>query len=134
MEEVITNGFGAAGGPVGDTVKVAPSAIRRPVREAVRPAGFQPRDIGGGDAAWNRRAGDDTHVMVTCDGRLDGDPTRPEWTAGRYGDAGGFVEVTGLTLPEALDAVTILPTPRRVDGSLAEGTYPSLDEAMSDLA
>ncbi len=134
MEEAVSKGHNAAGGPVGETIDPATVKVRPRLRAAMAEAGFQPRDTGNGCMAWNQRAGDDTHVMIACGRGLDGDPERTEWTAGRYGDAGGFVEVTGLTLAEALEAVAILPAPVRVDGSLAEGMYPSLDEAMSDLA
>ena len=138
MEETISSAPHGAGGPVGTEVDPTALDIPAPLRDRLLAAGFRPRDIGDG-LAWNRRGGDDTHVMVSCNaersgGALSGDPSRADWTAGRYGDAGGFVEVTGLTLDEALDAVAVLPKPVRVDGSLAEASYPSLDEAMSDFA
>ena len=146
MEDTISNDDGAPGGPLG--VQIDPTTVdaRPAVREAVQAAGLRPRDIGRGRMAWSRHENDttqvtdgthiadSTHVMVSCNGRLDGDPERAEWTAGRYGDAGGFVEVAGLTLREALEAVELLPKPLRVDGSQAEAVYPSLDEAMSDFA
>ncbi|WP_448202523.1 hypothetical protein [Azospirillum sp. sgz302134] len=134
MEEAISKRPHGAGGPVGQEVDPAPLGVPATVRETLLAEGFHPRDIGGGVVGWNRRWNDGTHVMVSCASGSVCDPARPEWTAGRYGDAGGFVEVNGLTLREALDAVAILPTPRRVDGSLAEGIYPSLEEAMSDFA
>ncbi|MDQ2101552.1 hypothetical protein [Azospirillum isscasi] len=134
MEQAIGREPQAAGGPVGMEIDVQAVAVSRAVRDLVQPQGFRPRDIGGGGMAWNRRGGDDTHEMITCNGRLNGDPDRAEWTAGRYGDRGGFVEVTGLTLRGALDALAVLPRPVRVDGSLAEGIYPSLEDALDDIA
>ncbi|NUB07610.1 hypothetical protein FW320_15690 [Azospirillum sp. Vi22] len=137
MEQAIGQEPQAAGGPVGTEIDPKAVVVSRAVRDLLQPHGFRPRDIGsgvGGGMAWNRRGGDDTHEMITCNGRLSGDPDRAEWTAGRYGNRGGFVEVTGLTLRGALDAVAVLPRPVRVDGSLAEGIYPSLDDALDDIA
>lgn len=152
MEEMINSRPQGVGGPFGTAVE--PDRVRVPaaLRDELLEAGFRPRDTGDG-MAWNRRDGDGTHVMIFADRRpsagsadiglpsadpsevgLSGSPDAAEWTAGRYGDAGGFIEVTGLTLRAALDAVAVLPMPVRVDGSLAEAIYPSLDEAMSDLA
>ena len=133
MEQAIGLEPQAAGGPIGTEIDPKTVVVSRAVRALVQPRGFRPRDIGGG-MAWNRRGGDDTHEMITCDGRLSGDPERPEWTAGRYSDGGGFLEITGLTLRGALDAVAVLPRPVRVDGSLVEGIYPSLEDALDDIA
>ena len=133
MEEMISSRPHGAGGPYGTDVEPARVTVPQALRDALLEAGFRPRDTGDG-MAWNRRDGDGTHVMISADGGLSGDPDRGEWTAGRYGDAGGFIEVTGLTLQAALDAVAILPRPVRVDGSLAEAIYPSVEEAMSDFA
>lgn len=133
MEDTISSRPHGAGGPVGTEIDPATVDVSAALRDRFLETGFRPRDIGDG-MAWNRRGNDGTHVMISANGRLSGDPDRADWTAGRYGDAGGFVEVTGLTLQAALDAVAILPTPVRVDGSLAEAIYPTLDEAMSDFA
>ncbi|MBP2295303.1 hypothetical protein J2851_005108 [Azospirillum rugosum] len=133
MEEMISSRPHGAGGPYGTDVEPARVKVPQALRDELLEAGFRPRDTGDG-MAWNRRDGDGTHVMISANGALSGDPDRGEWTAGRYGDKGGFIEVTGLTLQAALDAVAILPRPVRVDGSLAEAIYPSLEEAMSDFA
>lgn len=108
--------------------------VRPAVRDTLRSAGFQPLDTGDGCLAWYRRLNDMTHVMVSANNTLDGDPATADWIAGRYGDRGGFVEVNGLTLDGALEAAEVLRPPLRVDGSLVEALYPSLEDAMDDLS
>ena len=108
--------------------------VRPPVRRVMEGAGFKPLDTGDGCLAWCRRLNDMTHVMVSANNTLDGDPAAADWIAGRYGDRGGFVEVNGLTLDGALEAAEVLRPPVRVDGSLVEALYPSLQDAMDDLS
>ncbi|WP_211112519.1 hypothetical protein [Azospirillum sp. SYSU D00513] len=110
------------------------STVRAAVRMVAVAEGFTPIDTGDGYLAWSKDIGQRTHVMFTCNGKLDGDPEAAEWVAGRYGEKGGFVEVNGLTLDKAIEAVKILPIPMRNDGSVAESIYPSLEQAMSDLS
>ncbi|NYZ11758.1 hypothetical protein HL658_04290 [Azospirillum sp. RWY-5-1] len=126
-------------GPATGHAAAPPSAatldrVRPPVRRAMEGAGFKAMDTGDGCLAWFRRLNDMTHVMVSANNTLDGDPAAADWIAGRYGDRGGFVEVNGLTLAGALEAAEILRPPARVDGSLVEALYPSLQDAMDDLS
>ena len=133
MEELTglapTAGCAAAPPPAAALDRVRP-AVRRPLENA----GFKPLDIGDGCLAWYRRLNDMTHVMVSANNTLDGDPATADWIAGRYGDRGGFVEVNGLTLDGALEAAEVLRPPVRVDGSLVEALYPSLEDALDDLS
>lgn len=110
------------------------SQVRPAVRGALEGAGFHALDIGDGCLAWCRSLHDETHVLVSANNALDADPEAAEWIAGRYSDTGGFIEVNGLTLPQALDAAAVLPVPVRADGSLVEALYPSLEQAMDDFA
>ncbi|HYD69139.1 hypothetical protein [Azospirillum sp.] len=112
-----------------DAVEARPA-----VREAMAKAGFAAVDTGDGCLAWCRSTNDGTHTMISCNNSLDGDPASADWIAGRYGDEGGFVEVNGLGLAGALDAADLLPAPVRVDGSVVEALYPSLQQALDDLA
>ena len=108
--------------------------VRPAVREAMADAAFEALDTGDGCLAWCRRSDDQTHALISANNELDGDPHASEWIAGRYGDAGGFVEVSGLTLAQAIEATAQLPAPVRANGSLIEALYPSLEQAMDDLA
>jgi hypothetical protein len=110
------------------------STVRAAVRMAALAEGFTPIDAGNGYLAWAKNGGRRTHVMFTCNGALDGDPDAAEWVAGRYGEKGGFLEVSGLTFAKAIEATKILPVPLNNDGSLAESVYPSLEQAMSDMS
>ncbi|HEY0833378.1 MAG TPA: hypothetical protein VGE72_05655 [Azospirillum sp.] len=123
-------------GTGGHAQPIAPDAVavRPAVREALAEAGFAAVDTGDGCLAWLRASNDDTHALISCNNSLDGDPAGTDWIAGRYGDHGGFVEVNGLDLAGALDAAALLPAPVRPDGSVVEALYPSLQQALDDLA
>jgi hypothetical protein len=133
MEE-LTNLSPNAGHPAATPPAATVDRVRPAVREALEGAGFQPLDTGDGCLAWCRPLNDGTHVMVSANNTLDGDPSAVDWIAGRYGDHGGFVEVNGLTLDGALEAADVLRPPFRVDGSVLEALYPSLEDAMDDLS
>lgn len=109
-------------------------SVRPDVRKALTAVGFKALDTGEGCLAWSKRSGLNTHVMISANNCLDADPHAPEWIAGRYGERGGFVEVAGLTLQQAMEAAAVLRPPVRADGSVVEALYPSLDQAMDDLA
>ncbi|PWC34100.1 hypothetical protein [Azospirillum sp. TSO35-2] len=106
---------------------------RAAVRDPLTQAGFRPIDLGDGCHAWYRRADDRTHVLISHNSALDGDPTVKDWIVGQYGEHGGFVEVGGLSLARALEGAETLPSPVRADGSLVEALYPSLQQALDDL-
>jgi hypothetical protein len=73
-------------------------------------------------------------VMISANNDLDGDPQAPDWILGCYGDSGGFVEVSGLTLERAIEGAAQLRAPVRADGSVVEALYPTLEQALDDLA
>lgn len=129
MDEANTGSGGQAHPIAADAVEVRPA-----VREALAEAGFAAVDTGDGCLAWCRSTNDGTHTLISCNNSLDGDPASADWIAGRYNDDGGFVEVNGLALAGALDAADLLPAPVRVDGSVVEALYPSLQQALDDLA
>jgi hypothetical protein len=129
MEEANAGTGGHAHPIADDAVEARPA-----VREALAGAGFTAVDTGDGCLAWCRAGSDGTHAMISCNNSLDGEPEGADWIAGRYGDEGGFVEVNGLTMAGALDAAALLPAPLRVDGSVVEALYPSLQQALDDLA
>lgn len=108
--------------------------VRPEVREALEGAAFEALDTGDGCLAWCRASDDETHVMISANNELDGDPRAADWIVGRYGDSGGFVEVSGLTLEQAIDGAALLRAPVRADGSLIEALYPTLEQALDDLA
>ena len=108
--------------------------VRPEVRVALATAAFTPLDTGDGCLAWCRASDDETHVMISANNDLDGDPQAPAWILGCYGDAGGFVEVSGLTLARAIEGAALLRPPVRADGSLVEALYPSLEQALDDQA
>ncbi|PWC35320.1 hypothetical protein TSO221_30030 [Azospirillum sp. TSO22-1] len=108
--------------------------VRPEVRAALADAAFTPLDTGDGCLAWCRASDDDTHVMISANNDLDGDPQAPDWILGCYGDSGGFVEVSGLTLEAAIEGAALLRAPLRADGSLVEAIYPTLEQALDDLA
>ena len=108
--------------------------VRPAVREALEDAAFEALDTGDGCLAWCRASDHETHVMISANNELDGDPQAQDWIVGCYGDAGGFVEVSGLTLVQAIDAAALLRAPVRADGSVVEALYPSVEQAMDDLA
>lgn len=108
--------------------------VRPAVRDALEGAAFKALDTGDGCLAWFRASDDGTHAMISANNELDGDPQVQDWIVGSYGDAGGFVEVSGLTLAQAIEAAALLRAPVRADGSLVEALYPSVEQAMDDLA
>ncbi|WP_448191652.1 hypothetical protein [Azospirillum sp. sgz301742] len=108
--------------------------VRPAVREALTDAAFKALDTGDGCMAWFRASDHEAHVMISANNELDGDPQAKDWIVGCYGDAGGFVEVSGLTLAQAIEAAGLLRAPVRADGSLVEALYPSVEQAMDDLA
>lgn len=108
--------------------------VRPAVLDALTDAAYEALDTGDGCLAWCRSSDDETHVMISANNELDGNPEALDWIVGCYGDAGGFVEVSGLTLAQAIEAATLLRAPVRADGSLVEALYPSVEQAMDDLA
>jgi len=108
--------------------------VRPEVRDALANASFKALDTGDGCLAWCRGSDDETHVMISANNELDGDPRAAEWIVGCYGDAGGFVEVSGLTLEQAIEGAALLRAPVRADGSVIEALYPTLEQALDDLA
>ena len=108
--------------------------VRDAVRSALAGASFEALDTGDGCLAWCRPSDHDTHVMISANNELDGDPQATDWIVGCYGDAGGFVEVSGLTLEQAIEGAALLRAPVRADGSVVEALYPSLEQALDDLA
>ena len=108
--------------------------VREDVRAALAGASFKALDTGDGCLAWCRPSDHDTHVMISANNDLDGDPAAAEWIVGCYGDTGGFVEVSGLTLEKAIEGAALLRAPVRPDGSVVEALYPTLEQALDDLA
>lgn len=105
--------------------------VRPAVSEPLRAAGYVVYHTGGGCLAWFLELSEDEYLLITWNDSLDGDPEAAEWAVGRYHDDGGWVNLNqSFTLREAIEVAARLPAPRRVDGSMIEEVFDTLDEAL----
>lgn len=86
--------------------------------------GYLPYHTGGGCWTWNQDDSDTYRWLCTDDNALVGDPEAEIWLIGRYrndSDEPGWINVTGLTLDEAIAHIDGLPIPARGEETVIDG-------------
>lgn len=114
-----------------DWLDAKEAAVRPTVSEPLRAAGYVVYHTGGGCLTWYREINEVEYLWISWYDALDGDPEAAEWSVGRYHDDGGWINLNQLfTLREAIEVAAKLPAPRRVDGSMIEMVFDTLDDAQ----
>lgn len=99
----------------------------------MRAAGYEIWDTGGGCTCWGKNCGDGTSINISAESSHRGSAAKAEWSVGRYGEQGGFVEISpeaGLTLKACIDLAGKIPSPIRANGSLIDDVFDSLEGAL----
>lgn len=112
------------------------AAIRPAVAIPLGEAGYEVVHTGGGCLAWMRllAAETDSHILITSDADVDGDPDAAEWIVGRY-DENDFVCLDeGFTLAEAIRVADLLPAPNPTGHGFVQETFPNLAAALEALS
>lgn len=86
------------------------AAVAPAVAVPLRAAGYEAVHTGGGCLAWMRLLAEekDSHILITSDADVDGDPAAAEWIVGRY-DRDDFICLDeSFTLAEAIRIADLL--------------------------
>lgn len=113
----------------------AEQRVRPEVAEPLRAAGYWVCHTGGGCLAWIRHLSEDgdSHLLISTNDRIDGDPDAEIWDIGRY-DGDGWVNLNvSFTLRNAIEVAALLPAAIDARGEPVQEVYADLDAARAAL-